>query len=223
MASWDSSDCLALFNQMAGRPTADAITDAQKYAMLSKAQNRVIAMMAPVVPNSLYPKVSYGSLPTLTTTDSQVYTFGTDAQGYAQFPMGQGGIFASLNDIPTNPLRPGADYMIEGTQIRALNNTTLPATLYWYGIGQPADMTALVQPALFPESSRDLIVIEAVRRFAQSYVRNLALKDEMELEWAKAWPLWCHTWKTAFKQGGALRLTGQSMALASGNNAFWGG
>lgn len=226
-SGWESTDLLALFNTYSGRPTTDAITDAQKYARLARAQNRVIALMSAVCPNSLYPHVAYGSIPTLTTTDNQVYTFGTDDEGYAKFPMGKGGIFQSLNDIPTSPLRPGQDYMIEGNQIRALNNGTLPATLYWYGIGQPADIDASTQPALTPEASRELIVVDAVRQFAKEYVRNMALADAMEDEWSGSngrpglWPTWCLVWKTQFRHGGALNYTG--MQLAIGGQWGWYG
>ncbi len=216
MSTYDSADLLALFNSMAGRPTTDAITDAQKYARLSKAQNRVIAKMMPVCPKSLYPKAAYGSLPTLTTTDSQIFTFGTDTNGYAVFPGGHGGVYTSLNDIPDYPWVEGRDYMLEGTQIRIPNNGTYTGTLYWYGITNPADITAVVQPALFPEASRELIAIEGVRQFAVEYVRNLALADEMQSEWDKAWPGWCLVWKTQFRSGGALNVfSGRDLALAS--------
>jgi hypothetical protein len=197
----------------------------QKYARLAKAQNRVIALVSAVAPFSLYPKVAYGSLPTLTTTDNQIYTFGTDSNSYANFPMGHGGIYSSLNDIPDAPLRRGWDYMVEGTQIRATNNTTLPAVLYWYGIAQPVDIDATHQPALLPEASRELIVIEAVRRFAQEFLRNAALVDEMANEWSGdpkndrpgAWQTWCMVWKTQFRGGGALGvITGREIALATG-------
>lgn len=218
-ATWDSAYCLTMFNRKAGRPTTDSVTDATKYQRLSEAQNRVIALMTAVAPNSLYPKVAYGSLPTLTTIDTQIYTFGTDANLYANFPMGHGGIYQSLNDIPNFPLVPNRDYMIEGTQIRAMNNTTLPTVLYWYGIAQPADMDATHQPALFPEPSRELIVIEAVRQFAKEGVRNPALAGAMDDEWngqrgrPGAWPTWCMVWKTQFRSGGALNaFTGMQLA-----------
>lgn len=214
-SGYESTDLLTSFNAYAGRPTTDAITDATKYVRLSAAQNRVVAKMAGVAPNALYPHVAYGSLPTLTTTDNQVYTFGSDAALYAKFPMGHGGIYTSLNDIPGSPLQPGRDYMVEGNQIRAMNNGTLPATLYWYGIGQPADITAIVQPALTPEASRELIVIEAVRRFAQEFLRNAALVDEMAAEWERAWPVWCVLWKTQFRSGGAMAFTALDLAVSS--------
>ena len=110
----------------------------------------------------------------------------------------------------------GRDYVSEGTQIRIPNNGTYGGTLYWYGIATPADITASVQPALLPVASRELIVIEAVRQFAQEFLRNAALADEMAIEWQRAWPIHCLAWKTQFRSGGALTaLTGRSLAVAS--------
>lgn len=203
-------------NAYSGRPSTDAITDVEKYARLAKAQNRVLLEIAAVAPRALYPKVASGSMPTLTTTDAQVFTFGTDASGYAVFPMGHTGIYDNLDNIPDWPWIEGRDFINEGTQIRIPNNGTFTGTLYWYGIGQPADITAVVQPALLPEASRELIVIEAVRRFAQEYLRNAALVDEMAAEWDRAWPRWALTYRTQFRSGGALvPRTGLQLALLS--------
>ena len=204
---------------MAARPTADSITDAAKYLRLSRAQNRVISLVATVAPKSLYPKAAYASLPTLTTSDNQIYTFGTDGEGYPKFPMGHGGIYEALEDIPDSPWIEGRDYMIEGNQIRIPNNQTGPATLYWYGISQPANITAAAEPALIPEAARELIVIDAVRAFSMEGLRNAALADEMNNEWERQWPKWALVYKTQFSNGGALNaLTGfQLAALSSGN------
>jgi hypothetical protein len=213
MPAYDSQDLLALFNSRAARPTAgtgaDAITDVQKYARLAKAQQRVIAMLSAVAPSSLYPKVAYGALPKLTTTDNQVFTFAT-------FPMGHGGIYPTLASIPDSPWREGVDYLNEGTQIRIPNNGTYTGPLYWYGVAQPADISASVQPALVPPAACELIVIEAVRQFAREGVRNGALVDEMQDEWDRTWPQWCLVWKTQFRHGGALAaVTVRDMALAN--------
>ncbi len=106
--------------------------------------------------------------------------------------------------------------MREGTQIRIPNNNSYSGTLYWYGITNPADITAAVQPALFPEASRELIVIECVRQFAKEYTRNLPLADEMTTEWDRQWPDWCLVWRTQFRKGGALNaFSGFQLALAS--------
>lgn len=216
MATWDSAYLLSMLNRKAQRTSGDSMTDATKYQRLSESQNRIIGLMSAVAPQSLYPHAAYGSLPTLTTTDNQIYTFGTDANGFAKFPMGKGGVYQSLNDIPDFPLVPGRDFMVEGTQIRASNNTTLPATLYWYGIANPADIDGTNQPALFPEASRELIVIDAVRQLANEGVRNAELSQWMDAEWNKAWPMWCLVWKTQFRSGGALNAwTGLNLAIAT--------
>ncbi len=192
--------------------------------MLSEAQNEVVADIAAICPHVLYPTVAYGSIPTLTTTDNQVYTFGSDSNSYTKFPMGKGGIFASLDDIPTYPLREGVDYMNEGTQIRALNNGTLPSTLYWYGISQPADIDATHQPAIMPESARELIALRAAYNFGCQGNRNAALSQTMAVRYG--YPLtnnpgrfafWCLTWKSQFRGGGAL-VSYTGMQLAMGGN-----
>lgn len=221
-ATWDAAYLLGVFKRLTGRTGTDSITDATKYQMLSEAQNEIVADIAAICPHVLYPTVAYGSIPTLTTTDDQVYTFGTDSNSYAKFPMGKGGIFQSLNDIPTFPLREGVDYMNEGTQIRSLNNTTLPATLYWYGISQPADIDATHQPALMPEAARELIAIRAAYNFGTEGNRNAPLSQTMAARYG--YPLaenpgrfafWCLTWKTQFRQGGALAsYTGMQLAMA---------
>jgi hypothetical protein len=180
----------------------------------------VIAKIMAVCPRVLYPKVAYGSLPTLTTTDNQVFTFGTDANLYPIFPGGKGGIYPSLTSIPDQPWREGRDYISEGTQIRIPNNGTYGGALYWYGVTNPADISATTQPALFPEASRELIVIEAVRQFAQEGLRNAALVDEMTNEWNEAWPTWCLVWRTQFRGGGALGFTGLQLALGA-SSASW--
>lgn len=214
MSTYDSADLLTSFNEKSGRPSADAITDIRKYARLSKSQNRVIGLLSAVAPASLYPTAAYGSLPTLTTVDNQIFTFGNDANGYPVFPMGKGGIYASLNDIPDYPLVEGRDYIREGTQIRIPHNQTRAGPLFWYGVTNPPDIDATHQPSLFPEASRELIVIDAVRQFAGEGSRNPSLADDMAAEWMLAWPQWCLVWKTQFRRGGALSITGRQLALA---------
>lgn len=204
MATWDSAYLLKSFNRRAGRPSTDSIGDPDKYARLSESQNRVIAMISAIAPYSLYPKVAYGSFPTLSTTDNQVYTFGADSNGYAITPMGKTGIYPSLNSIPDHPWAEGFDYLNEGNQIRIPNNGTHSGTLYWRGIQQPADMDATHQPSIFPEAARELIVIDAVRQFAEEGARFPDLAALMLGEWNSAWPTWCMVWKTSFRQGGVL-------------------
>lgn len=201
---YDSPSLLGMFNRKSGRPAADAMTDASKYQRLSESQNRVVAMIAGIAPWSLYPKSGYSSLPTMTTADNQVFTFGLDSNGYAIVPMGKAGIYRSRSDVPDYPMIEGYDYLNEGSQIRIPNNRTYSATLYWRGVQQPADITASGQPTLIPEASRELIVIDAVRQFATENARNLDLAAAMAAEWNAAWPTWLLVLKTQFRAGGAL-------------------
>lgn len=214
MASFDSADLLLSFDEKAGRPTTDAVTDGRKYARLAKSQNRIVALIAGICPTALYPTSAYTSLPTMSTTDNKVFTFGTPSVPIT--PIGKTGIYRSLNDIPNYPMRQGVDYLPEGgTSIRIPNNATESATLYWLGITPPADLSAGQEPVLFPVASRELIVIDAVRQFAVEGGRNPDLAALMAAEWAVAWPTWCTTWKTSYRQGGTLGTwTGMQLATA---------
>lgn len=215
---YDSADLLAEFNRLTGRPNSatggvDAITDPSKYDRLTKSQNRVIAMLSAVAPYSLYPT---GAIPTLSTVDNKVFTFGTDADGYPIFPMGKTGIYEYLEDIPDSPWREGYDYLNEGNQIRIPNNQTWTGTLYWRGVMQPPDISATSQPTLQPEASRELITIDAARQFGKEAGRNPQVVADMSEEWARAWPQWCLVYKTQFRNGGALGAwSGRQLAIAS--------
>lgn len=225
MATFDSAWLLTDVRQLTGRTGTDSITDAQWYNRMTKAQNQVIADIAAICPHVLYPTVAYTSLPQLTITGGQIGTFGTDDNGYAKFPMGHGNIFQSLSDIPNSPF---LDYMNEGTQIRALNNGTLPATLYWYGISQPDDINATDQPAIKPEPARELISLRTAYNFGLEGNRNAPLSQSMAAEYG--YPLhsskpgrfafWSVTWKTQFANGGALSWTGMQLAISGYGGQF---
>jgi hypothetical protein len=171
-------------------------------------------MASAVAPSAFYPTSAYGSLPTMSTTDNQVFTFGTPSVPIT--PIGKTGLYRSLNDIPDWPMRPGLDYLPEGgTSIRIPNNGTYSGTIYWLGITPPAAITALVAPALQPLASRELIVIDAVRQFATEGNRNPDLAALMAAEWAAAWPQHCQVWKSSYRQGGALNVySGSQLAVA---------
>lgn len=204
MSSYDSNDLLSLFNRFSGRPSADAIMNDSKFDRLSKSQNNVIALIAGVAPYSLYPKGGYSSLPTMTTADSQVFTFGLDSDNNPIFPIGKVGIYTDLGSVPDYPWREGYDYLNEGNQIRIPNNRTYTGSLFWRGIVPPPDISATVQPVLQPLPARELIVLDAVRKFAMENDRNEGLAQAMANEWNVAWPKWCLVFKTQFRSGGAL-------------------
>jgi len=185
----------------------------------------LVGTIAGICPNVLYPTVAYSLIPQATTSDTQVFMFGTDSNGYAVAPIGKTRIYRSLNDIPDFPMQPGRDYLPEGaTAIRIPNNRTQVPPLYWLGIAQPSDIDATHQPALFPEASRLLIAVLAVKTFAESAGRNPDLAATMLRRLGDPWTpgvpgdfaRWCVTWKTAFQGGGGLgAVSGLRLALTA--------
>lgn len=205
MAPYDSAYLLAMFNRRAGRAASDTITDDTKYLWLSEAQDEVVSEIATVSPYALYPKVGTLDLPTLSTTDGNVWTFGTDDNGYPIAPIGRTQIYPDVGSIPNNPWRENVDYLAEGNQIRLPQNRAYGGPLYWRGVVMPPPITALVLPALIPEQANELTVIRAVRNFAESgNLRNAPLADRMNVRWGQRFPHWCLVWKTQFRSGGAL-------------------
>lgn len=216
MASYQSSDLLTRFNQLAGRPTSnDSISDAEKYARLADSQDVVINDAAAVVPNAFYSKAATASTPTLTSSDGgHIFTFGNDANGNALFPIGKVRIFENLQAIPDYPWVEGVDYLNEGTQIRMPNNTTWGGTLYWRGIAPPERMSGSVQPTIIPVNFRMLIVFDAVRQLSQEGVRNDALFAAMDRDYQRMFRQFCLVLKTQFSNGGAAgSVSGLRLAM----------
>lgn len=173
---YDSPGLLARFNLWSGRPTADAISNDTKYTYLADAEQYVLMRLSPIVA-----KVLYDAPTALTSTDGGfTYTFGTDEDGNALFPLGRTKIFTSLTCVPDYALQPGVDYLDEGTRIRSVNDAPLAGPLYWYGLQPIGQMSAIVDPVLQPPPMRTLIVVKAVADFAESAnIRNAALADRM--------------------------------------------
>jgi len=169
---WQSTDLLSRFNAMAGRPSADAITDTVKYGLLADAQDAVMSRIAAICGKQ------QNQAPTAMSTADGGYTwtFGTDGNGYALYPLGAR-VYPTLTSIPDYPWTPGLDYLDEGTTIRMPNNMAWTGSLYWYGIVGPQAISASVQPVIQPPPARILIVIDAVRSFAEQFVRNGALMN----------------------------------------------
>ena len=213
-----------MFNQLSGRPASgDSISDANKYQRLSDAQGVVLEQAASRVPQAFYSKSAYGSTPTLTTTDNQVFTFGTDVNGNPLFPIGKFRIFENLSAIPDYPWVEGEDYLWEGTQIRIPNNQTYGGTLYWRGIAPVLDITSTNQPSIIPPEFRVLIVYEAVRRYAIEGNRNAELAAEMERNYDKAFMRYCLTLKTARSSGIAGgSVSGLRLTMLSGYGVGYG-
>ena len=201
-----SAQLLDLYNRLTGRAATDTVVSTAKYQALSEAMYEVVSELATVAPSSLYQKVGTSSLPTMSTTDNNVFTFGTSG-GAAIIPFGGVQIFKYLTDIPDRPLVRDLDYLDEGSQIRLPRNRTYTGTLYWRGIVMPAPITAATNPLpLETVEANELIAIRAARNWAETgNVRNAALADRMEKRWAQRFPKICLLLKRQFSNGGALR------------------
>ncbi len=155
---------------------------------------------------------------TSTATDGQVFTFGFDTLGHAIYPLGKAEIFPTLASWPDFPWVEGYDYINEGTQIRLPNNRTWNGALYWYGIVQPSDITASVQPVIVPEGARELIVYRAASMFAEEAANNTTLADRLEARYQAAWTKWAVAWRTQWQSGNQMAgFSGLRFTLGGGN------
>lgn len=211
---WESADLLARFQLYAGLSANPSITPTQQYQCLADGQNEVLVEIANVVPRVLY------GAPTAMTTSDGGYTwqFGTDGNGYALFPLGKASIYPNLDAVPDYPWQPGLDYLDEGTQIRIPNNISWPGPLYWYGMTPPAAISATVQPVIQPPTSRILIVLKAVRIYAEQFAKNAELAADMDARWEKTWPKQAAMLRRHFR--GSSRLGPLTGAWGRGGSTF---
>lgn len=216
-ATYTSADLLTWFQRLAQLPSSNGpVTDVDLYARLAQAQNDVIADIVVRMPQPFYSKAAYASTPTLTTSDNQVFTFGTDVNGDPLYPIGKVEIFPSLDAIPDSPWREGydGDYLNEGNQIRIPNNGTFAGTLYWRGVAPVLAITATNQPTLIPPPSRMLIVYKAVEQYAMEGSRDEKLESKMAALYARDFPRWMLVYRTQFQNYGAIAsLTGMQLAI----------
>lgn len=225
MAVYDSAYLLDYFNRLTGRPATDAVTNASKYTRLSEAQTAIVTDIAGIYPDCLYPTTT----PTLSTSDNKTFTFGTNDNGFAIAPMGKASIYASLNDVPFHPWRPGLDYIpLGGTAIQIPNNNTYSGMLYWRGITPPGVIDADNEPVLFPEGARQLIAYRAAIAFLMEGGRQPDLAAQYIAMYGRPlgpnpglFATWMLEWRTQWRGGGVLgnRVTGLAVATGSLTNA----
>lgn len=198
---------------------ADSITDASYYRRLSEAQSGIVADTAAICPHVFYPTVGYSAMPTLTTTDQQTFTFGTDSDGNAISPIGKVGIYPSLDSIPSYPWRAGYDYIPLGTTaIQIPNDNTYTGTLYWRGVTMPGVIDGTHEPVLEPLSSRILIPLRAAVAFLEEGGRNLPLATTYQSRYDREWANWLVTWRTSYRAGGALGNWVPGLQVAAGSS-----
>ncbi len=162
-----SALCLAALRRYIREPSAVTGSwpqDPDLYAFLTDAENAVKQDLAPRIPHVLNQQTA------MTTADGGLtYTFGTDSEGNAIYPLGQVEVFAQAADVPYYPLRPYEDFIPEGDNIRMPNNA--PRTFPSGGpvarfIPLTLKIDGSTNPTLLPFQLRELVVIEAARRYA---------------------------------------------------------
>jgi hypothetical protein len=167
---YESIDLLNLFNRYAGRPEGDLIPDSAKYDRLAKAQDKVLMYIMATCPRVLY----QGPTAMTSADGGYTWTFGTDDNGYAIFPLGNAQIYPTLSAYPSYPWVPGADYLDLGTSVKMPANTPWGGSLYWVGVIQPEAITGNVDPFM---------------DFAREFMRDPGLVDEMQRKWNEDWPV----------------------------------
>lgn len=166
MAYLDTADLVARCNRLARIPTNASFPVASDwYDFLTQAENEVKTELASILPNVLV-----GAPVLMATADGgYTYTFGTDADANLLYPIGSCAVYPSQNDIPTNPLVPGVDYLMEGERIRWLNNQqrTFSNGPYARFVAPTFTINASTEPTL-PPLARLLLVYKAVAIYAAS-------------------------------------------------------
>ena len=139
--------------------------DAHWFAFLTEAQSEAYADLF-----SRYPDLGYGPPILMTTSDNgATYSFGIDADGDPIRATGHAEIYPNLKAIPSSPLSPGEDYMIEGGLIRIPHGTTRRFNGGPYArlvLDPDTPITSLNEPELLPKHARMLLVYKALQKWA---------------------------------------------------------
>lgn len=98
----------------------------------------------------------------------------------------------------------GIDYLPEGDHIRIPGNRSYSGTLYARFVPTPPPINATTDAILHPPEVNLLTVYKAVELWADQGNVNTALSDRMQQKWAKAFPSWCHTFKSAHRNGSGM-------------------
>ena len=166
MPLYDSADLLDRCKRLARRPPTDqAMPNEHWYAFMTEAQSEVYPEIS-----SRYPDTMYGAPILMTTSDNgATYSFGLDADGDPIRATGHAEIYPNLKAIPSSPLTPGEDFMIEGGLVRIPHGGTRRFTGGPYArlvLSPDTPITATADPELLPKHARMLLVFKALQKWA---------------------------------------------------------
>ena len=196
MADWDSADLLARTRRYINRPDDDElVTDAFVYALLTEAQTEVMGELAALAPLS-----QMGAPVLLTSSDGGVtYTFGTDANGYAIFPLACE-VYGTVNgrELRACSWLSWGDFVIEGDKIRMPGNQaqTFESGPYARFVRADASISASTEPILKPAPARILLVYRALAKYAA--VGGMRDPKPWEEQYSEAWKRWLPAIRTQF-------------------------
>lgn len=204
MAGWDSPDVLDRFLMYLGRGNggvmqADELwTTARCYTWLSDAQESVFADLAPRAPAAFV-----GAPVQLATSDGGVtYTYATNVYPFAHvevYAQESGGrtLHASTYD------NTAADFVIQGNVIRSPGNRprTYTSGPWARFTAFPARLSASVNPSIYPEPARELILWKALESAAE--VSEGAMDPSgWSAKHAAARQKWLTVWQTQYASNG---------------------
>ncbi len=202
---YDSQDLLRRLKSDLGLQDASEYDDDDDlYPLMSTAQEDVIRRIAMIRPSALYQE------PTLLTpsTDFKTFTFGEDPNNPDELVMPMGWVQIATNlahfGPPFRGWQEGDEFTDEGTRIRIRANRTYHGKLWGRWVPMPPSITDEIQPILTPAPARGLIVTRAKILFGHQGNHNPGLVASGETQWARDFPVHMMTYKTRYKNGGAL-------------------
>ncbi len=188
MADWDSADLLARTKRYINRPATDElVTSPFVYALLTEAQTEVLGELAALAPLS-----QMGAPVLLTSADGGVtYTFGTDANGHAIFPLACE-VYGTVNgrELKACSWTSWGDFVVEGDKIRMPGNVaqTFDSGPYARFVRADASISDSIEPILKPAPARILLVYKALLKFAA--IGGLRDPAPWQEGYDRAWKTW---------------------------------
>lgn len=213
MAMWDADDLVLQFQNEAGIPTSSGseLTPAGDILpRLSRAQNKVIGMIAARFPEALY------QAPTamVTSDGGKTFTYGaTDPNGNPIVPLGFTQIAPNLSAFTGERYFvgwvEGREFLDEGAHIRIPSGRAYTGTLYarfvptapYLASGTPGP---IVNSILLPVDARILIVRQAVKDWAFEGAVNIPLGQLKDGQLKEDFRTFMTIYRTRFKDGGGL-------------------
>lgn len=191
------ADLLRRFKLEAGLADASELDDNNDlYPLLSDGQLQTTRELAARAPKPFY----QAPVQMVTADGGFTFSFGASPVDPTKnvLPMGWVQISPRQNAFSGDSFvgwKEGREFINEGTKIRIAGNRSWSGVLWTRFVATPPPITAAVDPILHPPEVNELTVYRAVELWAgQGNVRP-DLIERMQDKWARAFPVWCLTFK----------------------------